>query len=76
MTRSSHDSHIWFANNIRLTPGNLNFLTNSGSVWGATNSFSGTATLNGGNIPVIVEDVYDIWYNDLTGHYIMIPLNL
>jgi hypothetical protein len=76
MTRSSHDSHIWFANNIRLTPGNLNFLTNSGSVWGATNSFSGTATLNGGNIPVIVEDDYDIWFNDLTGHYIMIPLNL
>jgi hypothetical protein len=41
-----------------------------------TNSFSGTATVNGGNIPVIVEDDYDVWYNDLTGHYIMIPLNL
>lgn len=76
MTQSTHDSHIWFVNSIHLTPGNLTFLTNSGSVWGATNSFSGTATANGGNIPVVVEDDYDIWYNDLTGHYIMIPLNL
>lgn len=76
MTQSSHDSHIWFANSIRLTPGDLQFVTNTSSVWGSTTSFSGTATLNGGNIPVVVEDDYDVWFNDLTGHYIMIPLNL
>ena len=34
------------------------------------------ATLNGANIPVVVQDFYDIWFNDLTGHYILIPLNL
>jgi hypothetical protein len=39
-------------------------------------SFSGLATLNGGNIPVVVEADYDVWFNDLSGHYILIPLNL
>ena len=76
MTQSSHDSHIWYVNNVRLTPGDLQFVTNTSSTWGSTTSFSGTATLNGGNIPVVVEDDYDVWFNDLTGHYIMIPLNL
>jgi len=76
MTQSTHDSHIWFLNSVHLTPGNLKFVNNTNAAWGGTNSFSGTATLNGGNIPVVVEDDYDVWYNDLTGHYIMIPLNL
>lgn len=76
MTQSSHDTHIWYANSVRLTPGDLQFLTNAGSVWAGETSFSGTATLNGAGIPIIVEDDYDVWFNDLTGHYIMIPLNL
>lgn len=76
MTQSTFDSHIWYVNNTQLTPGNLKFVTNTGSVWAGSTSFSGTAILNGGNIPVVVEDQYDIWFNDLTGHYIMIPLNL
>lgn len=76
MTQSGFDSHLWYANSIRLTPGNLQFLTNAGSVWASTTSFSGVATLDGGEIPIVVEDDYDVWFNDLTGHYIMIPLNL
>lgn len=76
MVHSTFDNHIWYANTIHLTPGDLKFVTNTGSVWGGSTSFSGTATLSGVNIPVIVEDDYDIWFNDLTGHYILIPLNL
>ena len=76
MTQSSFDNHIWYANNKSLVPGNLQFKTNTDTVWAGSTSFSGIATLNGGNIPVVVEDFYDIWYNDLTGQYIMIPLNL
>jgi len=76
MTQSAFDSHLWFANSVPLTPGDLQFITNTSSVWAGSTSFSGTATLNGGNIPVIVQDEYDIWFNDLTGHYILIPLNL
>jgi len=76
MTQSTFDSHIWYVNNIRLIPGDLQFLTNTSSVWAGNTSFSGQATENGGNIPVEVEDDYDVWFNDLTGRYILIPLNL
>ncbi|WP_299621170.1 SusE domain-containing protein [uncultured Tenacibaculum sp.] len=70
------DGHIWYASAVRLTPGDLQFLANGTDTWGSDTSFSGTATNGGANIPVIVEDDYDIWFNDLTGEYILIPLNL
>ena len=72
----AHDKHIWYMNNVHLTPGELTFITDTNSTFGSTTSFSGTATVNGGSIPVIVEDDYDVWFNDLTGHYVLIPLNL
>jgi hypothetical protein len=72
----AHDGHIWYINNIHLVPGDLQFITNTASVWGGTTEFAGQATENGGNIPVVVEDDYDVWFNDLTGRYILIPLNL
>ena len=73
---SPFDGHIWYANNVRLTPGSVEFVTGGGARWGSSTSFSGVATDGGGAIPVIVEDDYDIWFNDLTGRYILIPLNL
>lgn len=76
MTPLNFDGHIWYANSVRLTPGDVSFLTDGGASWGSTTSFSGVATDGGGNIPIIVEDDYDIWFNDLTGQYIMVPLNL
>ena len=76
MTPLSFDGHIWYANNVKLTPGDVEFVTDAGSKWGSTSSFSGVATDGGGAIPVIVEDDYDVWFNDLTGRYILIPLNL
>lgn len=76
MNQLGFDSHIWFMNSVRLTPGDLQFMTSAGTVWAGTTEFSGQATLNGGNIPVVVEDDYDVWFNDLTGRYILIPLNL
>lgn len=76
ITQLAHDGHIWYMNNVRLVPGDLQFITNTSSVWAGSTEFSGKATENGGNIPVVVEDDYDIWFNDLTGDYILIPLNL
>jgi hypothetical protein len=76
MAPLAFDSHIWSANSVRLTPGDIAFVTGAGSEWGSTTSFSGVATDGGGSIPVIVEDDYDVWFNDLTGDYILIPLNL
>lgn len=76
MNKLGFDGHIWYLNSVRLVPGDLQFKTNTGSVWASTTEFSGQATVNGGNIPVVVEDDYDVWFNDLTGRYILIPLNL
>ena len=76
MTALAFDGHIWYANNVRLTPGNVGFSTDAGANWGSSTSFSGVATNGGDSIPVIVEDDYDVWFNDLTGQYILIPLNL
>ncbi|WP_353779703.1 SusE domain-containing protein [Winogradskyella sp. 3972H.M.0a.05] len=76
MTPLAFDSHIWYAGNVSLAPGDLQFMTNTGSTWGGSTEFSGVATEGGSNIPVVVEDEYEVWFNDLTGGYIMIPLNL
>jgi hypothetical protein len=76
MTPLGFDGHQWYASRVRLTPGNVQFVTGAGARWGSSTSFSGVATSGGANIPVIVEDDYDVWFNDLTGRYILIPLNL
>lgn len=76
MTQLAFDGHLWYANNINLTPGEVQFVTDAGATWGSASSFSGVATAGGDAIPVIVEDNYDVWFNDLTGRYILIPLNL
>ncbi len=76
MNQLSFDSHLWYANSVRLTPGDMEFVTDSGAKWGNSTSFSGVATDGGGAIPIVVEDDYDVWFNDLTGRYILIPLNL
>ena len=76
LTQSTFDSHMWYSNATTLSVGDLQFVTNLGSSWGSTTGFSGQATEDGGSIPVIVGDDYDIWFNDLTGDYILIPLNL
>ncbi|QTD38349.1 SusE domain-containing protein [Polaribacter batillariae] len=76
MNALAFDGHIWYAKDVKLTPGNVEFETGAGAKWGSSTSFSGIATDGGGAIPVVVEDNYDVWFNDLTGRYILIPLNL
>ncbi|WP_299521180.1 SusE domain-containing protein [Winogradskyella sp.] len=76
MTSFSFDPHIWFISNVTLVPGELQFVTNTDIIWAGDTEFSGVATEGSGSIPVIVEDEYEVWFNDLTGDYIMIPLNL
>lgn len=76
MSQLAFDSNIFYLNAVRLIPGQVEFSTDSGAVWGGTTEFSGVATNGGGGINVPVEDDYDVWFNALTGQYIMIPLNL
>lgn len=73
---SSFDPHMWYIQTIHLVPGTVRFEVNGSQYWGSNTAFSGVATSGGANIPVIVEDNYEAWFNDLTGDYILIPLNL
>lgn len=76
MSQLNFDGHIWYANSVTLGQGDLGFMTNAGTTWATDSSFSGMATEGGSAIPVVVQDDYDVWFNDLTGEYILIPLNL
>jgi hypothetical protein len=73
---SVFDQHIWYIRNVRLVVGEFQIMVNGSNAWGNTTDFSGKATLNGGSIPVTVEDDYEVWFNDLTGEYHLIPINL
>lgn len=75
MNQLAFDSHIWYINGVNLNSGGIQFLTNEGSSWGGDTAFSGVASEGGNEIDIILSDDYDVWFNDLTGEYIFIPLN-
>lgn len=75
LTQSDFDSHIWYANNVELQDGELKIRANDAwdTSWGANTALSGQAANNNDpNIPV-VAGVYDIWFNDISMRYILIP---
>ncbi len=79
MERSSFDNHIWYIQAQPLTAGGfMKFRANNDWAvnWGSGTSYSGLGTPGGPDIPIgiAVDGSYDIWFNDLTGHYIYIPV--
>ena len=75
MTQLAFDPHIWYVNDIELSDGEMKFRANDAwdASWGDTTFLSGKGSnSNDPNIPV-VGGVYDVWFNDLTGRYIVIP---
>lgn len=77
MTQSAFDSHIWYANGITLFDGQLKFRANDAwdISWGSTTELYGQGTgTNDPNIPVSAG-TYDIWFNDLDGSYVLVPLD-
>ena len=75
MTQSDFNAHIWYAGGVSLTNGELKFrAADAWDVsWGIdSGALSDKANPGGQNIPV-AAGVYDIWFNDLTGRYILIP---
>lgn len=75
MTNSEFDPHIWFIKGIQLTDGEIKFRANDNwdVNWGGDTPISGVASQNGPNIPVS-EGTYEIWFNDLSNRYILIPM--
>ena len=67
--------HIWYLNDVELITGKIKFrAADAWDVsWGTdSGALSDKTTLGGPDIPV-EEGVYDIWFNDITGRYLLIP---
>lgn len=76
LTQQTFDPHIWFINDIELSDGEFKFRADNdwADNWGAaSNALSGKANYGAGDNMVAQAGVYDIWFNDLTGRYILIP---
>lgn len=75
MTKSTFDPHIWYVKGIELVDGEMKFrLDNDWALnWGGNTAMSGITTVDGPNIPV-TAGTYDVWFNDLTGRYLLIKL--
>lgn len=75
MTQSTFDPHIWYMNNVQLENGFMKFRAENAwdNNWGADTEFSGFGSQDGPNIPV-TRGTYNIWFNDITKGYILIPV--
>ena len=73
LNQSDFDSHIWYASGVELTDGEFKFRVDGAwdTDWGGSNFPSDQGELKGDNIKAI-GGTYDIWFNDITGHYILI----
>lgn len=76
LTQSAFNPHIWFINDISLTTEAFKFRANDAwdVNWGiASAALSDKANLGSGDNMTVEEGTYDVWFNDLTGRYILIP---
>lgn len=75
MTQSSFDPHIWYLNDVELEFGVAKFRADDDWAvnWGSDTEFSGFGVQDGSDIPVS-PGTYNIWFNDLTGGYMFIPV--
>lgn len=75
LTKSTFDAHLWTAKKVSLKEGVLKFrANNSWDVnWGTNSEYYGVGTAGGADIPVSAEWTYDVYFNDVTGNYTLIP---
>ncbi|MHA6727405.1 SusE domain-containing protein [Chryseobacterium sp. A301] len=74
MVNSTFDVHQWSLTDVSLSVGEIKFRANDkwDDSWGSSNPISGEGLYGGPNIPVNEAGVYDIFFNDLDGRYILI----
>ncbi|UQB70270.1 SusF/SusE family outer membrane protein [Epilithonimonas zeae] len=76
LTKSTFDPHLWkSATAVSLKTGVVKFRANNAwdLNWGTNSEYFGVGTANGADIPVSAEWTYDVYFNDSTGHYTLIP---
>jgi starch-binding outer membrane protein SusE/F len=77
MTQSEFDEHIWYVQDFELGSGEFKFRADDDWTdnWGVGHEgLSGTANYGSPDNMSAPEGTYDIWFNDLTGRYILIPV--
>ncbi|RKE79752.1 uncharacterized protein DUF5019 [Epilithonimonas arachidiradicis] len=76
LVQSSFDPHLWTLKKVKLNAGDFKFRANKNwdVNWGSTAEYFGTATQGGDNIPLTSEWEYDVYFNDSTGAYSLIPI--
>lgn len=76
MIQSTFDPHLWKISNQTLSAGDFKFRANNSwdNNWGTNSEYFGTATKDGANIPLTAEWNYDVYFNDATGDYSIIPV--
>lgn len=76
MIQSTFDPHLWKISNQTLSAGDFKFRADHSwdNNWGTNSEYFGTATKDGANIPLTAEWNYDVYFNDATGDYSIIPV--
>lgn len=77
LTPSVFDPHLWTASEVTLKEGVFKFRANNSwdNNWGSDSEYFGTAVSNGADIPMNAEWKYDLYFNDATGDYTIIPVD-
>lgn len=76
LTQSTFDPHVWIAMSVPLKAGEFKFRANNAwdVSWGTNAEFFGSAAVDGANIPLSAEWIYNVYFNDATGDYTLIPV--
>lgn len=76
LTKSTFDPHLWIKTGVSLSEGEFKFRANNSwdTNWGNNSEYFGTAVQGGDNIPLTSEWIYDVYFNDATGDYTLIPV--
>ncbi|WES98031.1 SusF/SusE family outer membrane protein [Chryseobacterium arthrosphaerae] len=76
LQKSTFDPHIWVKKSVTMNAGEFKFRANHdwGTSWGVAQEFFGVAAVGGANIPLATSFKYDVYFNDITGEFSVIPV--
>lgn len=75
LTKSTFDAHLWMAKKVSMKTGVFKFRANNAwdVNWGTNSEYFGIGVAGGADIPLAAEWTYDVYFNDVTGNYTLIP---
>jgi len=76
-TQSPFNPHIWYLEGYTVFDGELKIRANDDwtNSWGGNPGLSGQGNNNNDPNIIVTAGTYDIWFNDLDGRFMLIPVN-